>query len=79
MGKIVRGRPDPGDAVHYQHPTMVKIEPLCRDGNFHVFVTNEKRSVTCVPCLDAMKKLGLIIHELNESPNNHLDDISGSP
>lgn len=45
-----RGYPDIGADVHFDHPETVKMEPLCRNGSYHIKVTRDKSQVTCKAC-----------------------------
>jgi hypothetical protein len=32
-----------------------KIQPLCRNGSFHIHFTHDRKKVTCPACLEKMK------------------------
>ena len=47
---MIRGRPNKGSLIHYQHPKHSRLEALCRNGSYHVKLTSSKKLVTCKSC-----------------------------
>lgn len=45
-----RERPEPYADIHYQHPSYLKSEPLCRNGSWHLKITSNRKRVTCEMC-----------------------------
>jgi len=45
-----RGTPMYNDVTHYQHPEYLKVEPICRNGSYHLKITTNRKKVTCEIC-----------------------------
>jgi len=50
-----RGKPWNTSDTHYQHPIINKLEPFCRNGSYHVKITNIKKLTTCEVCKKLIK------------------------
>ena len=51
--KTRRGNPNSSYKIHFNHLGYDKPEPLCRNGSYHVWLTDKADGVTCDACKES--------------------------